>query len=308
MEKPIPSPPETTRTSTGEVYYHQAFGLSFCSPFPLPELESGGRGRDVAIRIGRIDVPTPHPEGECLFAGGEEACFGWESAGRFLVTSGREITIDPVADVESENLRRFLLGPVLAMLLHQRGFLVLHGSAVAVEDEAIAVIGDSGKGKSTTVAAMVQNGHMLLGDDIVAIDLRSKPSVVPGFPEINLWNDSAGAIDGVAALPVLRTEGGGEKRAYRIEAACAGSPIPLRHMYKLETGGAPATASVPVRESVRVLFDHSFGPALLPFGMGAPLLQRCAELARQTPFSTLTRGKSLADLPELVRLLEEENQ
>ena len=296
------------RIFTGDVYYHEAFGLSFCSPFPLPELESGGRGRDVAIRIGRINVPHPHPSGECLFATGDEVCFGWERAGRFLVRSGREITIDPVAEVENDDLRRFLLGPVLAMLMHQRGFLVLHGSAFAMGDAAVAVIGDSGQGKSTTVAAMVRNGHTLLGDDIVAIDLRSEPAVVPGYPEINLWNDSAGAIDGVAALPVLRMEGEGEKRAYRIDGPCASSPVPLRHIYLLEKGVSAGTSPIAPRDAVRVLFDHSFGPALLPYGIGASLLQRCGDLARQTPFRRLRRTESLADLPEIVRLLEEENR
>jgi hypothetical protein len=44
-----------------------------------------------------------------------------------------------------------------------------HASTVTVNDEAIMVIGDSGKGKSTFTALLLANGYQILADDITPI-------------------------------------------------------------------------------------------------------------------------------------------
>src|SRR3989454_2089338 len=54
----------------------------------------------------------------------------------FRSREGREIVVEPAPGVDAGTLRLFLLGPVRAVLLHQRGFLVLHASAVVLDGGA----------------------------------------------------------------------------------------------------------------------------------------------------------------------------
>ncbi|TGV75989.1 serine kinase, partial [Mesorhizobium sp. M2D.F.Ca.ET.145.01.1.1] len=84
----------------------------------------------------------------------------------------------------------------LARLLHQRGLLVLHASAIAVTGRGAIFMGDKGAGKSTTASALIRAGHDLLTDDVVALDLANpnQPMIVPGFPQIKLAADAAAAI------------------------------------------------------------------------------------------------------------------
>ena len=56
-------------------------------------------------------------------------------------------------------------------LLMQRKILPLHGSAVAIDGKAYAIVGDSGAGKSTLASAFLNKGYQLLSDDVIAVSL-----------------------------------------------------------------------------------------------------------------------------------------
>ena len=53
----------------------------------------------------------------------------------------------------------------------QRKVLPLHGSAIAINGKAYAIIGDSGAGKSTLALAFLNRGYRLLTDDVIAVSL-----------------------------------------------------------------------------------------------------------------------------------------
>ena len=65
------------------------------------------------------------------------------------------------------------------MLLQQRGYLVLHASAVAAGGTAVAFLGHAGWGKSTTAAALYAQGYGLVTDDVLAVEMSSGRLMVP---------------------------------------------------------------------------------------------------------------------------------
>jgi hypothetical protein len=100
--------------------------------------------------------------------------------GTILVRKGREIIVDPIPGLEDKVLRLFVLGPALAVLLHQRGRLVLHASAAAIAGEVVAFMGRSGWGKSTAAAALYTRGHSIVADDVTAVQVNTDT----GFPVV----------------------------------------------------------------------------------------------------------------------------
>ena len=50
----------------------------------------------------------------------------------------------------------------------------LHGSAIAIDGKAYAIVGDSGAGKSTLASAFLNQGYQLLSDDVIAVSLSKK--------------------------------------------------------------------------------------------------------------------------------------
>jgi serine kinase of HPr protein (carbohydrate metabolism regulator) len=88
------------------------------------------------------------------------------------------------------------LHTVLAALLHQRGCLVLHASAVLMNGGADVVSGETGAGKSTLLAALAAKGFPVVSDDVTAV--RALPGggieVIPGPQWIHLCEDAAARL------------------------------------------------------------------------------------------------------------------
>jgi hypothetical protein len=297
------------------VHTYAAYGLGIRSALPLPELSATAEiTTDAVIHLGRIERPLPETDHTgCHFEmDREEAYLFWEEVGAFLVRRGREIVIEPVRGVEGGLLRLPLLGAVLAVLLYQRGFLVLHASAVALKGEAVAFLGERGYGKSTMAAALYARGHVLVADDFVAVDVcrPGRPSVLPGFPQLKLFSEAAAAAlhDDPGRLPWIAH--GYEKRARRAEEGFSLQPLPLGRIYLLGGGAVPEIVPVPPRETFLQLIGHSYvGRLFQQSGRGpdaASHFRQCVTLARDVPVRWLRRPPSLAALPGLARMVEAE--
>ena len=86
----------------------------------------------------------------------------------------------------------WLMGTVFAYVLQYHGYLVLHGSAVTINQHAVIFSGESGAGKSTLAAALLARGKALLTDDVCVItrNRHGKLVLVPGPPKLKLWEDA----------------------------------------------------------------------------------------------------------------------
>jgi len=169
------------------MYSYRNFSLNITSQFSLPIKEKSFSGEsEVHIRYGE----TGEIE-EGIRIGMERAELYWESVGGFIVEEGGEIVVSPKRDVSSRLLSIPLLGPVIGALLFQRGFLVLHASAVERNGKVTAFLGPKGIGKSTTAAKMYEAGWGLFSDDLLAVNMtRSvKPLAAPAPPLIKLNPD-----------------------------------------------------------------------------------------------------------------------
>ncbi len=293
-------------------YAYQAYGLIICSTLELPELTAvdpaAGAG-DVAITLG----PAPAPEGKAgarfAVGAGGEIYQSYPEAGSFLLRAGREIVIDPADGVSGDVLRLYLLGPVLALALHQRGWLMLHASAVAIGEQAVAFLGGSGWGKSTMAGALRQRGHALVADDFVAVPAASEaseaPRVYPGFPQLKLWPEAA-AVLGADARELRRLHPDFDKRAQRLTQGFAQAPLPLGRLYVLAEADTIGIERLDKQAALVELVRHSYAAQALPKLDGAEHLRQCAGLLRQTELFRLQRPRSLAGLPAVAEVIERE--
>ena len=175
-------------------YRYQAFGIIFDSDFEIPELPVAKAGPvDVRIEIARIPAGTPAViERGVVYRAGQ----GWfllemEGVARYLVSCGEVITVEPDGGAHYDDIRVFLLGSCLGALLHQRGVLAMHASAVNIDGGAVLFAGPSGAGKSTLAAALHQRGYNVLSDDVTAVTLEATgPWAHPGVNRMKLWRDS----------------------------------------------------------------------------------------------------------------------
>lgn len=86
----------------------------------------------------------------------------------------------------------FFAGAVTSFLLETRKTPVLHASSVVKDHLAVAFLSNSGNGKSTLAAYLIQAGWSLLTDDILPLDLlQGAVYGCSGYPIMKLFPDQA---------------------------------------------------------------------------------------------------------------------
>ena len=291
--------------------FYTAFGLGIRSALPLPELVASNGAPDVVVRLGRVGhMPPVVADAGCSFwASPEEARLFYENLGAFRVRGGREIVVDPAPDVDERSLRLIVLGPAMAILLHQREFLVLHANSVAVNGGAVSFLGRPGQGKSTLSAALYARSHSLVADDVTAVHIGTgHPVVYPAFPQIKLCPDAAVSMgDDPETLPLISPRL--KKRARRATRRFPQEQLPLNRIYLLEDGPHMEIEPLRPHEAIMALVRHSY--PLVAFllkatGTAPAHLRQCTMLAGCVPICRLTMQRSLSALPNLARFVEED--
>lgn len=286
---------------------HQAFALTIDSEIPLIELPAGAGAPDVVVSVGRVEGAPPPSEGWSVIAAPGDVR-GWiPQGGAFHVRGGRTITVDLAPDADPRAVRLGIVGPLLGVILMQRGLFVLHASTVAIDGHAAAFFGPSGRGKSTLIAALTRAGHPLIADDMTVIDTSVTPPVVqPGFPRVKLWPDSASALaHDVESLPLIHPER--TKRSLQVEDAFHGERLPLARCYLLEDGAAESSEEIAPREAVLALIGSTYQAFWLhQTGASGPNLLHCGALARSGVVRRLLRRRTFEALPDVIRFVEDD--
>jgi hypothetical protein len=125
----------------------------------------------LTFELGEASVPARSADDELVdgetWQSGTEFAFR-HSSGLVAVADSTTARISGFAAGLRWPFRR-LFHPTLAHLLAHRGRYVLHAAAVVYDDDAILVLGDTGRGKSTVAMAALRAGHEVLGDDLVVL-------------------------------------------------------------------------------------------------------------------------------------------
>lgn len=174
-----------------EIYKYKAFGLTIGSQFPIVQLppfyEDGSLDVEIISRdLSEFEVADGH-----FRIKKEELCFAIENVGKFHVVNGRLIEVHPLSDCTETVLAVYLMGSCMGAILHQRGFMPLHGSCITDGERAVLITGDSGAGKSTLAAEFLSHGWRFLTDDVAPVyDIDKVPMVQASYPSQKLWQDS----------------------------------------------------------------------------------------------------------------------
>lgn len=292
------------------MFSYFAYGLGIKSTLPLPEFLAKNAKCDVTIRwenfaykpqdyvpLEVVDKPA------YIKITAAEAIIFVKDVGVFLVHGGQEVVVIPAPGVDDRLIRLYIVGTVMAVLLYQRGLLVLHGSVVDINGDAVVFLGHSGAGKSSTAAALHMCGHKIIADDVAAINLDTDPATVfPGFPQIKLSSEAAVSL-GYDIEPLL-LHPQEEKRGYRITQRFSPEPLLLKRIYVLAEDAALGIEPIRPQEAVIELVRHSRPTTLFHSG-GAPHFLQCASLAKKLTIYRLKRPRSLLLLPNLAKLVEE---
>lgn len=292
---------------------YSAYGLTVRSAFELPELPAATGAEGIDLAISRDDVePVPdevESHGIRRMQADPNVCRAtYDGIASFSVESGTRIRVDPesAAVIEEKLFRRILENELMGILLHQRGCLVLHASAVAVDGHGAVFLGPRGAGKSTTGAAFHLEGHTLLEDDVVAIRFDDDgAAVLPGVPQLRLKPEAVDALD-VTDTAVFPADGPSEKRYKLVEPAA--DPVPLAGCYFLADGDDLAVERLAPREALFDLMGQTYysGGLLSETETTDDHFQQCSAIVDSVSVGTLERPRRYDELPSLVEFVADE--
>ncbi|AFZ00991.1 hypothetical protein [Calothrix sp. PCC 6303] len=279
---------------------YQAYNLRIVSELQMPELIESEGEPDVIVRFDHVDNASVMEDDRGNFFVGK-----MPEIADFCIKNGSEIIIDPFPGVDEGLLRAMILGPVLCVLLRQRGFLVLHASAVNIRGKAIAFIGGPGWGKSTLATAFHTHGYDVLTDDVMPIKVGlGEPLVFPAYPQFKIWREAATSLGHNVEnfSPIFKNA---PKLSYKFSHGFQETPLPLHRIYILDKGEEHKISSVAVQEAFVEILRHSRATSLVTHQkFVAEHFKLSTELIQQVSFRRFTRKPCLEDLPELVKMIE----
>lgn len=294
------------------MWFYFAYGLTFLSALPLGRLFAPTERKSADFEIGVLP-PAPSTSADpsailCVEAAPSMARLTWGTVADLIVEAGQSITVIPAPNADQDTLALFVAGAGLGVLLHQRGLLVLHASAVRAGDQIIGFVGAKGWGKSTTAMAMHCAGYQLVSDEhlVIAWSDQGNPLALPGTSPVKLWADALVSMGGAAeASPRVRS---GLNKYYSSDPLPPTEQCPLQQIFLLDVGEKLAVEALSAPGAffgvVPHLYVQRFGTPFLRSAGPELVFKQLAHLVRSVPVYRLVRRPDLSQLSEIVKLIE----
>lgn len=163
--------------------------LSWQLEWHFSRLPTSAGPPDLEVRLGSHPDTRPEPRGEMLRDGpmirwddGERLILHHDDGMRAAVTD-QTLWLDASTATQDWRPTRQLLFSGLSWNLARRGLVMLHGALVAREGTALAVLGDTGAGKSTIAVSALVDGWELLADDLFVVRVTPVGMEAFGVPK-----------------------------------------------------------------------------------------------------------------------------
>lgn len=188
--------------------YYSLYNLTIDSDFVLTNLPCFPKSHPANISIKQVDkldvdVSLMNQVGAYCWLSSSSFLLSIPRLADFYVRDGQSIAVAVADDANMALVVTYIQGYMLAVVIQQRGQLVLHGTVLQKNGNAIAICGHSGSGKSTLAATLLTQGWQLVSDDVCVFDTHGQ--VLRGCHALNVWPDIAEVLQLSEAEPITAT-------------------------------------------------------------------------------------------------------
>lgn len=299
-----------TGLCSNKLKYCYAYGLVIRSEIDLGLPAISSTIFDVSISFGEVAEQKHNRTFDGVwydYQNEDQLVLGWQTAGFYMMRHGSEMVIAPHYTTNHDNLRQPILGTGMAMLLHQRGNTVLHGSSVGINGKAWIFLGNKGDGKSTLAAALTRRGCPLLSDDICSLMPSAESGLMmqPSFPRLKLNPDSLIHLGETPGM-YSKIHPLAEKRVCGADEEFSATPLPVGGVCVLATGAKSELKRLRAMDAVEELLTHMMVnrfPDHQPALVMATVFKQVTAIGSGVPVYRLTRPRDFNVLSDTADLL-----
>lgn len=246
----------------------------------------------------------------------------------FIAADGHRVSCDRWQGDE-DTVRHLFADQVLPRILSHQGSMMVHAACIETVYGAVAIFGESGRGKSTLSYALQCLGCKVLSDDCIKLVLNGgQYQAIPTYPSLRLWPDvvSGMSVESAGSIPVA---GYNNKRRIdvtkQVQQVAAIAPVDLSVGIILEeplrcdrdTPGAEQIDQAPAsladvrlrsfekRAAMMELLRQTFHLDVRDRDNQQRAFDRVEQFVRALPFFGLTYSRTLKQMPTVAAELIE---
>lgn len=288
-------------------YYYEVYGLKIKSDIKLPELvESNDANYEINICIGitPIDVLKSIEQGRNLYINCEEIWFNIKSVGTYLIYNGNTIVVDKDIDADIEDVKAYLLGSALGMILFQRNTLAIHGGTVVINNKTLTIVGDSGAGKSTLTTALRLHKYLFMADDVSVIN--DNLMINSSYPQQKLCKDTMLKL-GYELSKFKKIDDDREKYKIPVKEDFISKPVKMGAICEIKIGDNSKVEieEIKGKEKLIILINNIYRVELIKkSGIQPEYFKKCLKIAQNIKFYRMYRPQNKYTISEQIKVLQ----
>ena len=152
------------------MFRYKVCNLNVLSEIVIPAFDIQSESFDKAIKISlKNNLPDDDfKDSDTIFS--DDSIYYKSKPGLiFKILGNSDIIIYRSKEIDKEKIWEMLIGVPFGYALRKKGFMVMHGSSVVINGQAICIVGSSGLGKSTLAISLVDKGFKFLTEDLAII-------------------------------------------------------------------------------------------------------------------------------------------
>lgn len=286
------------------MYKYNIYNVIFESEILIYNLEQVFGPAEAYIRVGKIDFEDRLTE-DCDFYFDESFASMRSFFGRAVIRNGNEILIERTIEAEDVDVVSFIYGWCLAFLFTQRGYSVLHCTALNMFGKGILVSGTSGSGKSTTALSLIKRGHRFLSDDTAIVSPENDFELIPCCNLQKVCSDVAKAFNPEKLLYINESR---DKYSYINDEDFCSTPVKAAALFVLEASDSVNEVKIEEVTGITRYMNTLSCLFLAPFYLGDKTPNgdkyRLLKLAGAIRLFKITRPKSGNTVEEITSIIE----
>ena len=287
--------------SAPKVMGYEAYGLRIHSSLALwpggAPVDHGAADLVVSHRVGIPGI------GKLFCASAMDTGVSVPNVGEMRVRDGCHIELTVAEGCAPDAAAVLAAGAGLGMALTQRGWFVLHGSAIRIGDTGVCVAGASGAGKSTILAELHRRGHFMIADGMTPLRVCDGHVVAaPGPPIMKVWPSTARQMgwDPESLVPISSAH---DKCFRAVTERLEQRPARIHNVFATVPASPVGVTALEPREALMELVKHAFLMEFADAESGAVFLRQGAGILPLLRIARFFRGTSFGEIPLAVGAL-----